>query len=131
MIILLLMLSGNVQPNPGPTTTMQNISTPLDFKSRTGLGFIHLNVRSLVSKMDMIKVWVNTTDVDIMVLSETWLKKSVNDDMIIIDGYKVYRTDCVGKGGGVAIYVKSYLTSTVTLSVTKYKKQFEVLAVKK
>lgn len=90
MILLLLMLSGNVQPNPGPATSMQRLPTQSEFKSRTGLGFIHLNVRSLVPKTDMIKIWVNTTDADIMVLSETWLKKSVTDDLIFINGYKVY-----------------------------------------
>ncbi len=129
MIMLLLMLSGNVQPNPGPITSMHCLHTPSDFKSRTGLGFIHLNVRSLFPKLDMIKIWVNTTNADIIVLSETWLKKSITDDLIYIDGYKVYRTDRVGKGGGVAIYVKSKFVSSVTLSITRAK-QFEVLAIK-
>ena len=101
--MLLLMLSGNVQPNPGPNIALQCLPTPSDFKSRAGLGFIHLNVRSLVPKMDMIKIWANTTNTDIMVLSETWLKKSVLDESISIEGYKVYRTDRVGKGGGCHI----------------------------
>lgn len=41
--ILLLLLSGNVQPNLGP---MQNVVTPADFKNRAGLGFAHFNVKS-------------------------------------------------------------------------------------
>lgn len=81
LIMLLLMLSGNVQPNPGPVlgllNNLQSVATPSDFKSRHGLGFIHLNVRSLVPKMDMIRIWANTTNADIIVISETWLKKSV------------------------------------------------------
>ncbi len=123
------MLSGNVQPNPGPITSMHCLPTPSDFKSRSRLGFIHLNVRSLVPKLDMIKIWVNMTNADIIVLSETWLKKSITDDLIYIDGYKVYRTDWVGKGGGVAIYVKSKFVSSAILSITRAK-QFEVLAIK-
>lgn len=127
--MLLLMLSGNVQPNPGPTINLHCLPTLSDFKDRAGLGFIHLNVRSLVPKIDKIKIWANTTNTDIMVLSETWLKKSVPDELTSIEGYKVYRTDRVGKGGGIAIYVNSKFKSYVTLSVTKAK-QFEVLAIK-
>jgi len=45
MIMLLLMLSGNVHPNPGPvpglSNTLQSLATPSEFKSRHGLGFIH------------------------------------------------------------------------------------------
>lgn len=65
MIMLLLMLSGNVQPNPWPITPMYCLPTPSDFKSRTGLGFMNLNVRILVPILDMIKIWVNTTNADI------------------------------------------------------------------
>ncbi len=66
MIMLLLMLSGNVQPNPQPITSVKYLPAPSDFKSRTGLGFMHLNARSLVPKLDMIKIWVNTTNADII-----------------------------------------------------------------
>lgn len=101
LVILLLLISGNVQPNPGPD--MQCLQTPSDFKSRSGLGIFHLNVRSLLSKMDGVRIWAKSTDADIIVFSETWLSKSVLDTDICITGYNVYRTDRVKKGGGVAI----------------------------
>lgn len=41
-----------------------------------------------------------------MVLSETWLSKSITDNDIHIDGYNVFRTDRPRRGGGVAIFVK-------------------------
>lgn len=108
-------MSGNILPNPGPLTSLKCLPTPSDFKNRTGLGLIHLNVRSLLPKVDMIKIWINSTNADIMVLSETWLKKSIADDVISIDGYKLYRTDREGRGGGVAIYVNTKFSSSVTL----------------
>lgn len=67
LIVLLLLISGNVQPNPGPISA-SSFETPADFKSRYGLGFIHLNVRSLISKMDMIHIWAQSTDADVIVL---------------------------------------------------------------
>lgn len=32
--------------------------------------------------MDMIEIWVNMTNADVMVLSETWLKTSTTDDRL-------------------------------------------------
>ena len=57
--------------------------------------------------MDMLRIWVKSTDTDIVVTSETWLTKSIADNDIWIDGYNEYRADRPKKVGGVAIYVKS------------------------
>lgn len=102
----MLLLSGNVETNPGPQTNAQCL-TPAYFKSRTGLGIIHINVRSLLSKLDLIKIWINSTNAN-DVLSETCLKtlKSVQDEDIFISGYYVYHTDQQREGEGVAIYIK-------------------------
>lgn len=102
VIMLLLMLAGNINANPGPSD-MKCLPTPNDFLSRSGLGFLHINVQSLVPKMDMIRVWAHTTDADFMIFSETWLKKSVPDHIISVSGYNVFRADRQGKGGGIAI----------------------------
>lgn len=61
--------------------------------SRTGLGFIHLNVHSLSTKMDVIGIWAHSTDAEVIVLSETWLNKSVLNKDISIRGFNVYRSD--------------------------------------
>lgn len=74
LVLILLLISGNVHPNPGPI--INSLGTPEDFKSRTGLGFIHLNVCSLLPKMDLVRAWAIQTDADVQVISETWLKKN-------------------------------------------------------
>jgi len=100
---------------------------PADFKSRSGLGFIHMNVRSLLPKLDLVRILAENTSADVIVISETWLKKTVSDNAIDIDGYTVYRTDRPNRGGGVAIYVKDSLEVTVLLSESVVKK-YELLA---
>lgn len=70
LIILSLLMSGNVQSDPGPDIPTGS-DTPADFKERSGFSFLHLNVRSLVSKMDMMNIWAHSTDDDIIVLRET------------------------------------------------------------
>lgn len=87
-IILMLLISGNVLPNPGPYNASTSVfNVPTDLKSRSGLGFIHINVRSLLPKLDMVRIWVKNTNADVIVLSETWLNKSVPDKAIGIDGH--------------------------------------------
>lgn len=64
---------------------------------------------------------------DIVVISETWLKPSVPDDVICVGGYNVYRTDRKGRAGGVAIYVSQKFPVSVLLSQS-IPRQFELIA---
>lgn len=86
LVVLLLLMAG-LSPNPGPIGT---IATPLDFSNRTGLGIVHLNACSLLPKMDRIKIWASTTKTDILVISETWLKKSISNRDIALEGYNLF-----------------------------------------
>lgn len=78
-------LSGNVQSNSGPE--LQCVQTPSNFKSLSGLKIVYLIMCSLLLKMDIVKIWLKSTDADIFVISETWLTKSVTDKDINIDKY--------------------------------------------
>lgn len=55
-----------MQPNLGP---MKNITTPADVKNTVDLGFVYVNVRRILHKMDSIKIWAAPINMDIMVLS--------------------------------------------------------------
>lgn len=59
-------MAGNINPNPGPVGNC--LSTPLEFSDRSGLGVLHLNVRSLMPKVDHVKIWAKMTKTDILVL---------------------------------------------------------------
>lgn len=61
---------------------MFELETPSDLNSRScGLGVIHVNARSLISRMDFI---VNLAD--ILVITESWLKKSILDSDFSLTG---------------------------------------------
>uniref|UniRef100_A0A669EJS2 Reverse transcriptase domain-containing protein n=1 Tax=Oreochromis niloticus TaxID=8128 RepID=A0A669EJS2_ORENI len=77
--------------------------------------------------MDLVRIWVKSTNADIVIISETWLSKSITDDDINITEYNLYRTDRPRKGGGVAIYVKSRYEVSIVLSAS-IPKQMEFLA---
>ena len=79
-----------------------------DAISLSGLNIVHLNAHSLLSKMDIIRIWVKSTDVDIVT---TRLTKSV----IYIDGYNVYRADRPKKGGSVAMGNQNFMSGQFCL----------------
>lgn len=56
-----------------------------------GLHILHINARSVVSKVDMIRIWVCLTGADILVVSETWLSKFIQ---LAIDGFNIVRSVC-------------------------------------
>lgn len=43
---------------------------------------MHLNICSILPKMDLVDIWVNDTNPDVFVFSETWLNNSIEDDSI-------------------------------------------------
>ena len=114
---ILLMLSGEIEPNPGPSSqstsisSASSISDPLldDFDEciTQFTSFMHLNVQSLVPKIDLLNVELQKFD--ILCFTETWLNTNVANQDISLDNFQSpFRKDRVDRlGGGVAIYVKN------------------------
>lgn len=66
----------------------------------------HLNIRSVFTGFNDFKNIIENYDFDVMMLSETWLTSDVDSIAVNIPGYRFIRKDRVGRGGGVASYVK-------------------------
>ncbi len=66
-------------------------------------------------KLDELTLFLNSHNVDIACITETWLKTSVPDTAINIDGYTVIRRDRCDDvmGGGVCIYIRDTLKHTL------------------
>ena len=74
-----------------------------------GLKLAHINVCSLLPKIDEIRFLILTLDLDILCISETWLHKQIMNHEIVIDGYDIIRKDRLDKrGGDVCMYVCMY-----------------------
>jgi exonuclease III len=82
------------------------------FLSSKGLKIAHQNIRGLVSNFHMLQEFVvSHPKIDIITLSETHLTKANWDTRCELDGYTFihsYRDQ--GKGGGVAMFLKSNIT---------------------
>lgn len=77
----ILLLSGDVQPNPSPLPN--HTGPPDEFRARSGLGIININIRSMLPKLDLIEICVKFNNIDFLVLSE----KCVSDEEISISRY--------------------------------------------
>lgn len=99
------------------------------FKRRLGLGIIHLNIKSLLQKdrMDHLKILVEQSDPDIIVLTETWLRHATKDKDVALNNFILHRKDRISRGGGVAIYTRVNIQTTVLCAVSK-EKFYEFLA---
>ncbi len=78
-----------------------------------GLKIIHLNIRSLVPKIDLLRAWVCQHKPNIITLSETFLNSDISDNEISLTNYVLYRVDRITRHGGVAIYVSVDIASEI------------------
>ena len=67
----------------------------------------HQNIRSFNRNFDELSGFLNSlsSDIDVLILTETWFSESLISDVDGYDGFHVRRS--AGHGGGVSIYVKS------------------------
>jgi len=114
---ILLIISGTVI-NPGPfdldnssssSSDCDNIPDVSELINNT-FSFLHLNVQSIVSKIDMISAEYSRHD--IFSFTESWLSENASTDQqcLEIPDYKFppFRRDRSNKvGGGVIVYVKN------------------------
>ena len=104
----LVLLSGDVSLNPGPVNGLNDV-----VKLR-GLKFIHQNVQSLGDKIDQLRLLLQElhSGIQIITLSETWIKPDRNDSEYELPGYRLFRKDRNGNHGGVAVFVHDALVVT-------------------
>ena len=107
---LLLLLSGDISLNPGQVHqgTRQCSNEWNVFKNR-GLHFIHLNINSLLPKIEELRFIAKSTNAAVIGICESKLDASVLEQEINIDNYKFLRCDRNRQGAGVACYIRNDL----------------------
>ena len=80
-----------------------------ELKELKGIALCSLNIHGLYGKLDEVRLLLDRSNVDVLVLNETFLNNGHTDAELAIKGYQLYRLDrdeTVGKkgGGGLAAY---------------------------
>ena len=93
-----ILQSGDVHPNPGPTNGQLSIAA--------------INARSIRNKIDLIAP--ESKQFDVISVCETWLQETDSNDSIQLPNYHppIRRDRTHQAYGGVAIYVKDYISFT-------------------
>ena len=96
---IILLCAGDIARNPGPNIHSRDLSV------------CHLNVQSLLSKVDLVAIELSKFDV--ITVSETWLDSTISTSDILIPNYQdPIRLDRNRHGGGVAMYFKKCIPYT-------------------
>ena len=127
---LLLLLSGDISLNPGPFHNLQ----PLDqnewniFKHR-GLHFLHLNINSLLPKIDELRHIARLTNAVVIGIAESKLDDFVLASEIHINEYDLLHCGRNRHEGGLAYYIRKDLSYNVKSYFPKNKENifFELL----
>lgn len=94
----------------GTISAVNKILTNSKYLMRLG----HMNVGSIPSCVDELRIILEQTGMDIMGISESWLKPSTPKILYEINEYKILRHDRLRcKGGGLAFYHKKNLKSKI------------------
>ena len=81
--------------------TSQQTST----SSNSTFSIVYFNARSLLHKIDHLRLICMTSRPDIVCIVESWMENEISDYEISIDGYNVVRADRNRHGGGVLIFI--------------------------
>uniref|UniRef100_A0A8D8M2K6 Endonuclease/exonuclease/phosphatase domain-containing protein n=1 Tax=Cacopsylla melanoneura TaxID=428564 RepID=A0A8D8M2K6_9HEMI len=106
-------VTGTSTPSTG--TILRGLVTTCPGK----LSIMHFNARSICppDKFTDLESVVSGTGLDIVCVNESWLKPGISNAEISIPGYRVSRSDRVGRrGGGVAVYLNETFSFQVLAS---------------
>ena len=103
------LLAGDLELNPRPN----QVNTLWDPFNNKGLHFVHLNINSLLPKIDELRTIARDTKAAIIALTESKLDATIFDSEISISGYNVLRKDRNRHGGGVTCYIRSDISFNI------------------
>lgn len=115
IVLILLIVSGNVDVNPGPqtaedstsTSSVSSTSSKRSITHNDTLRVIHFNIQSLRYKVADLDLEVK--DYDVVCLSETWLNENISETSLCMKGFHPpLRKDRDNSYGGVALYIRDH-----------------------
>lgn len=73
------------------------------YASQKGIKIAHFNVRSIMPKLESVKIWLEEKELDIVTFNETWLTKNISNSQIDLPDYTIIRQDrkLNKRGGGL------------------------------
>ena len=91
--------------------------------SKKGLRIVFWNIRSILNKIDSIRLKLLEEQISILVLTESWLKPCIPNSLLEIEGYVIHRLDrnftnehgYLKRGGGIIAYISNTLSYDILI----------------
>ena len=83
---MILILSGDIELNPGPVNRHQTKKEDFEVFNNKGLHFMHLNINSLLNKIDELRYIASSSNAAVIGITETKLDDTVYDSEVAGDG---------------------------------------------
>ena len=112
----------NQEVNPAPECPQAVV----DFCNRKSLGSMHVYIRSLLPKFVLLTALADSTNPDVLAVSESWIRKATKNSEISIPNYNIFQ-DRTAKGVGSmqgSVILSRSGTKTHSQSVRKAKASF-------
>ena len=90
---------------------------------RKGTIIAHLNIRSLLPKIEEIHELLLNSSIKVLSINETFLDSTISDSEVSIPNYHLYRNDVSRNSGGIAVYLLSnfpHMENVEAISVKVY-----------
>ena len=101
-------LAASSQPSESHDHEPSFTSSSVAENNSNGLAtFYYINARSIVNKLQQFQSLVYTNSYDFIGITETWLSNKIYNNEILPSGYVVFCKDCLTRGGGVMLAVRS------------------------
>ena len=104
---MILILSGDIELNPGPADTNQIIKEDFEVFNNKGLHFMHLNINGLLNKIDELRYIARSSNAAVIGITETKLDNTVYDSEVTVDSYNIVRNARSRNGEWVACYMRN------------------------
>ena len=119
---MILILSGDIELNPGPADTNQIIKEDFEVFNNKGLHFMHLNINGLLNKIDELRYIARSSNAAVIGITETKLDNTVYDSEVTVDGYNIVRNARSRNDEWVACYMRiTFVLTGKLVSLTKEK----------
>ena len=104
---IILILSGDIELNPGPVDRNQIKKEDFEVFNNKGLHFMHLNISSLLNEIDELGHFARSSNAAIIGITGTKVDKTVHDSEVTVDGYNIVQTGRNRNSGGVACCIRN------------------------
>ena len=102
-----LVLSGNLDLNPGFFKKHQIQKEDFEVFNNKGLHFMYVTINSLLNKIDELRYIASCCSALVIEIIETKLDNTVCDSKDTVDGYNIVGNDRNKNGVGVGCYIRN------------------------